>query len=65
MYAVINHLHLSIPVDQILPGFEEAIPLVANMTGFQRAYLIKDADDRATVLLFWDTEADAENGAKP
>jgi heme-degrading monooxygenase HmoA len=64
MYAVINHLHLSIPVDQIRLGFEEAIPLVANMPGFQGAYLVKDADDRAPILLFWDTEADAENGAK-
>ena len=31
MYAVTNHYHLSIPVDQIRPRFEEAVPLVASM----------------------------------
>ena len=64
MYAVINHYHLSIPVDQIRPRFEEAVPLVAGMPGFQGAYLVKHADDQATLLLFWDSEADAENANK-
>ena len=64
MYAVINHYHLSIPVDQIRPRFEEAVPVVASMQGFQGAYLVKHADDQATLLLFWDTDADAENANK-
>jgi heme-degrading monooxygenase HmoA len=64
MYVVIDHYHLSIPVDQIRPRFEEAAPLVASMPGFQGAYLLKDANDRATLLLFWDTETDAENANK-
>ena len=64
MYAVINHYHLSIPVDQISPRFAEAVPLVASMPGFQGAYLVKHTDDQATLLLFWDSEADAESANK-
>jgi heme-degrading monooxygenase HmoA len=65
MYAVVNHLHLNIPVDQLRPGIvEEAIPLLASMPGFLDFYFVKVADDRATILLFWDSAANAENGAK-
>lgn len=61
MHVVVNHYHLNVPVDQISPKFEQAIPIIANMPGFQAAYLLKNADDRATLLLFWDSEADAES----
>ena len=61
MHVVVNHYHLNIPVEQISPKFEAAVPLVAGMPGFQGAYLFKNADDRATLLLFWDSEADAES----
>jgi hypothetical protein len=65
MYVVINHLHLSIPVDQLRPGLEqEGVPLLQSMPGFQGFYLVKNADDRATALIFWDSAANAENGAK-
>jgi len=64
MYTVINHYHLSISVDQIRPRFEEAVPLVASMPGFQGAYLVKHAEDQATLLLFWDSDVDAENANK-
>jgi len=65
MYVVINHLHLSIPVDELRPGLEqELVPLLQSMPGFQGFYFVKNANDRATVLLFWDSAANAENGAK-
>jgi heme-degrading monooxygenase HmoA len=65
MYAVVNHLHLSIPVDQIVEGMErEAIPLLKGLPGFQGINLVKVASDRAIVILFWDSAANADNGAK-
>jgi heme-degrading monooxygenase HmoA len=65
MYAVVNHLHLSVPVDQIVEGMErEAIPLLKGLPGFQGIHLVKVASDRAIVVLFWDSAANADNGAK-
>jgi heme-degrading monooxygenase HmoA len=65
MYAVVNHLHLSIPVDQIVGGMErEAIPLLKGLPGFRGINLVKVASDRAIVVLFWDSAANADNGAK-
>lgn len=65
MYAVTNHLHLTIPVDRLRPGLEqEARSLLENQPGFQGLYFVKNADDQATVILLWETAGDADNGAK-
>lgn len=65
MYVVINHLHLDIPVDQMLDSVrEEFVPLLAGLKGFRNYYLVKEAEDRATVLAFYETAEDAANGAK-
>ena len=64
MYTVVSHYHLNIPVDQIQPKFEEGIPTISAMQGFQGVHLIKNANDRATIILFWDNASDAENAAK-
>lgn len=65
MFAVINQLHLSIPVDKLKPGLElTGIPLLESLPGFHGIYFVKHEDDRATVILLWDSAADAENGAK-
>ena len=64
MYVVINHLHLDIPVDQILDSLrEEFVPSLAGLKGFRHYYLVKEAEDRATVLIFYETAEDAANGA--
>jgi hypothetical protein len=64
MYVVINHLHLDIPVDQILDSLrEEFVPLLGGLKGFHHYYLVKEAEDRATVLAFYETAEDAANGA--
>jgi len=63
-YVVINHLHLDIPVDQILDSVrEEFVPLLSGLKGFRHYYLVKEAEDRATVLAFYETAEDAANGA--
>jgi hypothetical protein len=65
MFAVVNHLHLNIPVDQIRPGVEqEAIPLLQKSPGFLGINLVKVADERAIVIHYWDNAANADNGAK-
>jgi hypothetical protein len=65
MYAVVNHLHLSIPVDQIVDGVErEGISLLKTLPGFQGVNLVKVASDRVIVILYWDSAANADNGAK-
>ena len=65
MYAVVNHLHLSIPVDQIVDGVErEGISVLKALPGFQGITLVKVASDRAIVILYWDSAANADNGAK-
>jgi hypothetical protein len=64
MYAVINHYQLNIPVDQIRPKFEEAGSLIATLPGFQGTYFVKHAENQATLLIFWDSEADAESANK-
>ena len=48
MHAVVNHLHLTIPVDQLRPGLEqEALPLLQSLPGFRAAHIVKAAEDRA------------------
>jgi hypothetical protein len=65
MFAVVNHLHLDIPVEQLRPGLEqEGAPLLASQPGFRGFYLVRNEDRRATAIILWETAADAENGAK-
>ena len=65
MYIVINHLHLSIPVNQVCPGLEqEGIPLLEGLPGFHGLYFVEHTEDRATVILLWESASDADNEAK-
>jgi len=63
MYAVINQVHLTKPIDDLLePIDRELKPMVSSLPGFRGYSIVKEAEDRATVLIFWDTQADAING---
>jgi hypothetical protein len=65
MFAVVNHLHLSIPVEQVrLPLQMEALPLLQVQSGFLGAHVVKEAEDRAIVILLWASATDAQNGAQ-
>jgi heme-degrading monooxygenase HmoA len=65
MVAVVNHLHLNIPVDDLVSKVQsEGFPLLAEYPGFRGAYLVKAAADRCIVILLWETQADAESGAR-
>lgn len=65
MFAVINHLHLDVPVETLKASMDaEGIPLLASLPGFKHIYYVKEDDTHAVVILLWETAADAENGSK-
>jgi heme-degrading monooxygenase HmoA len=65
MYAVVNQLHLKVPVEQIRSATEQAgLPILKELPGFQGVNLVKVADDKVIVILYWDSAANADNGAK-
>ncbi len=64
MYAVINHLHLDIPVDEVMGPLEhEGVPILAAQPGFAGFYLTREAPDRATAIILWESAEAAANGA--
>jgi hypothetical protein len=65
VFAVVNHLHLKVPVEQIRSATEqEGLPILKGLPGFQGVNLVKTADDRMIVILYWDSPANADNGAR-
>jgi hypothetical protein len=65
MFAVVNQLHLSIPVDDLAPKVQaEGFPTLAQYTGFVAGHLVKVADDRCLILLLWESGQAAEAGAR-
>ena len=61
MFAVINHLHLTLPVDELAVQIQtEGFPVLAQNKGYVSSYLIKEADDRCCVIILWETPADAQ-----
>ena len=65
MFAVVNHLQFSRPVDEIQAKLEkEGLPLLASNKGFINFHLVKEAEDKAIVLILWEDAASAQAGAK-
>jgi hypothetical protein len=65
MYAVVNHLHFSKPVDELRKAVEEeGLPLLVSLPGFKDLFFVKVAEDRAIVILLWQDAASADSGAK-
>lgn len=65
MYAVVNHLHLSKPVDEFRATVaNEGLPLLRELPGFKGFYFIKADPDHAIVVLLWEDAASADNGAR-
>ena len=64
MYAVVNHLHLTIPADQLgAATAQSGLAVLKQLPGFRGLNLVKVADDRVIVVLYWETAADAQHGA--
>jgi len=52
MYAIVNHLHLDIPVAQLQGELERTgAPLLAQQPGFRGFYFVQNESNRATVIL--------------
>ena len=65
MYAVVNHLDLDVPVEQLQPELERTgVPLLAQQPGFRGLYFVRNEPQRATVILLWDDARSAEAGAQ-
>ena len=64
MVAVINHLHFNRPVDEFQqPLAEDGLPLLASMPGFRGFYFVREAKDRAAVIILWENVDSAASGA--
>ena len=65
MHAVINQLHFKQPVQETLKDVDRNLgPIIERLPGFKNFYLVQTAEDRATVIILWETEEDAINGGK-
>jgi hypothetical protein len=61
----VNHLHLTIPVDDLrLPLEGEGLPLLSSEPGFLGFHLVKVSDNHAIVIILWESAADAQHGAQ-
>lgn len=64
MYAVVNHLHLDIPVTELAPKVKgELLSLLEGCPGFDGFYFTQEDEKRGTAIILWDTAVDAANGA--
>lgn len=64
MFAVINHLALTKPVDELQKDIErEGLPLLSSYPGFEDFYLVKVAEDKAIIVILWDSPANAQSGS--
>ena len=62
--VVVNHLHLTVPVDQLATTVAREFELVFRaQPGFERFYLVKVSENEAIVVIVWADEAAAEKGA--
>jgi heme-degrading monooxygenase HmoA len=65
MFAVVNHLHLDVPVEQLKAEMDaEGIPLLASQPGFKNVYYVKEDDTHAVVIILWESGEAAANGSK-
>jgi hypothetical protein len=63
MHAVVSHLYLTIPTDQLGTAAKQSgLAVLKQQPGFRGLNLVKVANDRVIVVLYWDTAADAQHG---
>jgi len=66
MFAVINHLHFTKPVDEFQATIEEEglLPLLSSLPGFRKFYVVRVSEDQATAIILWDSAAEATKAAE-
>jgi hypothetical protein len=64
MFAVVNHLHLGISVDELGEDIRrEGLAVLSALPGFVDFYFVKASDTEGIVIIIWDSPASAQNGA--
>ena len=65
MFAVINRLHVSKPVNEFQATIEQEglLPLLSSLPGYQSFYFVRLSEDQGVVIILWDSAAEAANGA--
>jgi heme-degrading monooxygenase HmoA len=62
---VINHLHLTEPVDGLVDEIRAAFePAFGAQPGFRHFWLVREADDRAAVIIEWESPEAAMAGSQ-
>jgi hypothetical protein len=65
MFAVVNHLNLKASVEDVRKAMErDGLKLLSDMPGFRGAYLVQNAETKATVILMWENGQAADNASK-
>jgi heme-degrading monooxygenase HmoA len=65
MFAVVNHLHFSKPVDELKEILaNEGLPLLSSNPSFGDFHFVKVAEDKTFVIILWQDAASAQAGAK-
>jgi hypothetical protein len=65
VFAVVNHLHLNVPVSDLIASVQnEGFELLSHNKGFIASHLVQTAEDRCIVILLWETAEDAQHGAR-
>lgn len=60
MFAIINQLHLSKPPHEFLAPIEqELLPVLSSSSGYQSFHLVQVNEDRAIVIILFDSAAEA------
>jgi hypothetical protein len=62
--VVVNHMRFNVPVDELVPVVTERfLPAFDAQPGFHAFYFVREADDRAVVVIVWDSPEDAAAGS--
>ncbi|HTY39377.1 MAG TPA: hypothetical protein VMH23_19830 [Bacteroidota bacterium] len=65
MVAVVNHLHFTIPIDDLRTIVQEdGVPLISKLPGFRDFFFVKVDSTHAIVIIFWKDAESADAGAK-
>lgn len=65
MFAVINHLKFTKPVDEFRDiVFNDGMPFLASHAGFIDFHFVKADEFNAVVIIIWSDAASAQAGAK-
>ena len=63
MHLVVNHLQFNHPVSGLAATLQDGADTLAHLPGFLACYIAREAEDRAAVIVVWESEEDATAGA--